>query len=85
MGLDDNRRGKQMASTTIEYGHWGITVATRNSPHDYAPVETKHFGYPVGTRGPVDSADTERAAIAYCRSLGGEVKGPFFYRDKAGE
>jgi hypothetical protein len=66
-------------TTTMEYGHWGITVSTRNSPHDYAPTSFKTFAYPVvNGRGPMDSADTERAAIEYCRSLGGEVKGPFF-------
>lgn len=68
-------------NTTMEYGHWGITVSTRANPGDYAPSACKFFPYPVGTRGPVDSADTEREAIAYSRSLGGEVKGPFFYRE----
>ena len=69
------------ATTTMEYGHWGITVSTRENPHDYAPTFFKTFPYPVGARGPIDSADTEREAIAYCRRLGGEVKGPFFYRE----
>ena len=64
--------------TRMEYGHWGITVATRNNPRDYAPVSYKTFYYPVGTRGPIDSAQTELEAIEYCRSLGGEAKGPFF-------
>lgn len=67
--------------TTMEYGHWGITVSTRANAGDYAPVSLKTFGYPVGTRGPIDSAATEREAIAHCRSLGGVVKGPFFYRE----
>jgi hypothetical protein len=62
----------------MQYGHWGITVSTRIDPRDYAPVSFKTFFYPVGARGPIDSAKTERAAIDYCRSLGGEVKGPFF-------
>lgn len=64
--------------TKMEYGHWGITVSTRNSEHDYAPVTFKTFYYPVSTRGPIKSVATEREAIAHCRSLGGVVKGPFF-------
>lgn len=67
-----------MSVTTIEYGHWGITVSTRQHPTDYAPTAYKTFAYPVGTRGPINSASVERDAIAYCRSLNGEVKGPFF-------
>lgn len=65
-------------NTTMEYGHWGITVSTRSNPRDYAPTAFKFFPYAVGTRGPIDDARAERDAIAYCRSLGGEVKGPFF-------
>lgn len=68
-------------TTTMQYGHWGITVATRENATDYAPHTTLTFPYPVGTRGPIDSAETEQKAIAYCRSLGGEVKGPFFYKE----
>lgn len=67
--------------TTMQYGHWGISVTTRDRRHDYAPVEIKEFPYPVSTRGPLESPLVERMAIAYCRSLGGEVKGPFFYRE----
>lgn len=67
-----------MTTTTLQYGHWGITVSTRENLSDYAPIATKNFSYPVGARGPVDSADTERQAIEYCRSLNGEVKGSFF-------
>ncbi len=63
---------------SLEYGHWGITVSERVNERDYAPIKTTSYAYPVGTRGPVDSADTERKAIAHCRSLGGAVKGPFF-------
>ena len=65
-------------NTTMEYGHWGITVSQRHTKTDYAPSHTEFFPYPVGARGPVDSAATERNAIARCRELGGEVKGPFF-------
>lgn len=64
--------------TTMHYENWGITVATRLNANDYAPVYTKHFGYPVGPRGPVEDWQTEHLAIDYCRSVGGEVKGPFF-------
>lgn len=68
-----------MTHTSMEYGHWGITVSQRHNPRDYAPFETKFFGYPVvNGRGPMDSSKTEREAIDYCRTLGGEVKGPFF-------
>lgn len=65
----------------LQYGHWGITVAVRYNADDYAPTHTEFFPYPAGTRGPVDSADIEREAIERCRSLGGEAKGPFFYRE----
>lgn len=65
----------------MHYGHWGITVSTRNDPRDYAPVSTDFFPYPVGNRGPVDCKGIERLAIDHCRSMGGEVKGPFFYRE----
>jgi hypothetical protein len=68
-----------MAHVSIQYGHWGITVSQRHSDADYAPFETRHFGYPViNGRGPMDSAQVEKDAMEYCRSLGGEVKGPFF-------
>ncbi len=72
-------------TTTIQYGHWGITVSTRVHKDDYAPIYIKEFGYPVGTRGPIDDWRTEFLAIQYCRSIGGEVKGPFFYREDANE
>jgi hypothetical protein len=62
----------------MEYGHWGITVSSREKLLDYAPFSFKTFYYPVGARGPVDCAKTESEAISYCHSLGGEVKGPFF-------
>ncbi len=69
-------------TTTIQYGHWGITVSTRSAPHDYAPTACEFFPYPVvNGRGPMDSAETERQAIARCRELGGEVKGPFFVKN----
>ena len=67
--------------TSMQYGHWGIDVSTRKHPSDYAPVETTFFSYPVGTQGPIDSALTEREAIAFCKSLGGVVKGPFFHHE----
>ncbi len=67
-----------MTTTTLEYAHWGINVCTHENPGDYAPIAIKHFGYPVGARGPVNSAETERQAIEYCHSLGGKAKGPFF-------
>ncbi len=70
-----------MTYTTMEYAHWGITVNSRIKQSDFAPFASKIFDYPVGTRGPVDSAATERKAITYCRSLGGTVKGPFFYQE----
>lgn len=66
--------------TTMHYGHWGITVSQRLAPSDYAPVATEFFSYPVGLRGPSDSADTEQRAMARCRELGGTPKGPFFSR-----
>lgn len=62
-------------TTTMEYGHWGITVTTK---WDGKIVEARPFGYPVGSCGPIDDWQTEQLAIEYCRSLGGEVKGPFF-------
>lgn len=62
----------------MEYGHWGITVFVRNHERDYAPASTEFFGYPVSCQGPVDSAETERQAMARCRELGGTPKGPFF-------
>jgi hypothetical protein len=65
----------------MEYGHWGITVSSRHNKSDYAPFAYKSFYYPVSTRGPINSAKTEKEAIEYCRSLGGEVKGPFFYKE----
>jgi len=65
---------------TMEYGHWGITVSSRENPTDYAPKEFKYFSYPLSTRGPVNSKETEAEAIAYCKARGGEVKGPFFSR-----
>lgn len=64
---------------SLEYGHWGITVSTRHSPRDYAPASFKTFYYPVSTRGPINSATTEREAMEYARSLGGQPKGPFFH------
>lgn len=63
---------------SMEYGHWGITVSNRQAKTDYAPFAWKSFQYPVGNQGPIDSASVEAQAIAYCKSLGGEVKGPFF-------
>lgn len=66
---------------TLEYGHWGITVSERNNINDYAPHNTTLYSYPIGTRGPIDDADTERLAIAHCRRLGGTIKGPFFYKE----
>ncbi len=67
-----------MTHTTMQYGHWGISVATRRDPKDWAPITCETFSYPVGTCGPVDCWRTEQDAIAYCRAKGGEVKGPFF-------
>lgn len=67
-----------MAHASIEYGHWGITVSQRHNERDYAPFTTDFFGYPVGTRGPCDSAATEAAAIERLVELGGTPKGPFF-------
>ena len=68
-------------TTTLEYGHWGISVNTRESSADYAPKSCEFFPYPVGGRGPINSAAAERAAIARGRELGGEIKGPFFYKE----
>jgi len=62
----------------MTYGHWNIRVTTT----DGNQTTTQTFPYPVGFRGPVNSAATEREAIAYCRRLGGEVKGPFFYQEE---
>lgn len=62
----------------LQYGHWGITVSQRNAAADYAPFACEFFSYPVSTRGPIDSAKTELAALDFARSLGGEPKGPFF-------
>ena len=73
------QKPKAKPHATIQYGHWDITVSQRHAPTDYAPFSVKSFPYPIGPRGPIDSADTERAAIAFFRSLGGEPKGPFFY------
>ncbi len=67
-----------MMKTTMEYSHWGINVCTHEKVGDYAPIAIRNFPYAVGPRGPVNDPQTERDAIAYCRSLGGEVKGPFF-------
>lgn len=67
-----------MAHIDLQYGHWGITVSQRHQPTDYAPFTTEFFAYPVSTRGPIDSAKTELAAIEFARSLGAEPKGPFF-------
>ena len=68
-----------MAYTDMEYGHWGITVSTRQNKGDYAPIECKTFAYPVvNGRGPMDSAKVEMEAIEYCLSKNGIVKGPFF-------
>lgn len=67
---------------SMEYGHWGITVSQRRNEKDYAPFATKSFTYPVSTRGPIDSAATEKEAIQYCRSLNGIIKGPFFYKEE---
>ena len=68
-----------MAHASIEYGHWGITVSQRHDERDYAPFETKFFGYPVvNGHGPCDSAKVEAEAIEYCKQLGGTPKGPFF-------
>lgn len=64
---------------SMQYGHWGITVSEHINKGNYAPVKTTFFGYPVGTRGPCDSAKVEAEAIAFCKNLGGEVKGPFFH------
>ena len=66
--------------TSLEYGHWGITVSQRDCKTDYAPFTTKTFSYPVSTRGPINSAETERFAIAYAKSIdpNAEIKGPFF-------
>ena len=72
-----------MAHASIQYGHWGITVSVRQDERDYAPVKTWIYPYPVGIRGPIDCAQTEREAIARCRSLNGVVRGPFFYREDA--
>ena len=68
-------------TTTLEYGHWGISVSVRKFPADYAPKSCEFFPYPVGVLGPINSAATERAAIARGRELGGEIKGPFFYKE----
>jgi hypothetical protein len=59
---------------SIYYGHWGIDVTKRDG-------EAVHFEYPIGTRGPVNSAETERKAITLFRREGGVPKGPFFYRE----
>lgn len=61
-------------TTKLQYGNWGITV------YDASQIFAQ-YTYPVGNRGPVDSSDTERKAIAHCKRLGGEVKGPFFYTE----
>ncbi len=58
----------------LQYGNWGITVYS-------ASQVFAQYAYPVGTRGPVNSAATERKAIAHCKRLGGEIKGPFFYNE----
>jgi hypothetical protein len=64
---------------SMQYGHWGITVSKRHDEKDYAPIDTEFFPYPVvNGRGPMDSAATEAAAIAYCIAQGGSPKGPFF-------
>ena len=60
--------------TMLSYGHWGIHVIR-------AGEVLATYNYPVGTRGPIDSAKTERQAIEHCQRLGGEVKGPFFYKE----
>jgi hypothetical protein len=68
-------------TTQLQYGHWGITVFDKE-PGAYAPSKIHAtYYYPVGCRGPVDSADTERKAVDHCRRLGGVVKGPFFYKE----
>lgn len=67
-----------MAYASIQYGHWGITVSQRHNERDYAPFANEFFPYPVGTRGPCDSAKTEADAIARLQQLGGTPKGPFF-------
>jgi hypothetical protein len=73
------KRREVMTHTSMEYGHWGITVATRDNERDYAPKTFKTFYYPVSNPcGPQDSRKIEAEAIEYCHSLGGIVKGPFF-------
>lgn len=64
----------------LQYTSWGITL---HGPGHFGPVSRRvlaNYYYPVGTRGPVDSPTTERKAINHCQQLGGEVKGPFFYK-----
>ncbi len=62
----------------LQYSHWGITVSTRENETDYAPIDIVSFPYPVGARGPIDSAKTEAEAMAFCVSKGGVVTGPWF-------
>lgn len=66
------------AFVSIQYGHWGITISQRHNERDYAPFVTEFFGYRVGTRGPIDDAIAEAAAIDRLKQLGGIPKGPFF-------
>jgi hypothetical protein len=43
-------------TTTIQFGHWGITVAS------------KFFAYPVGVCGPIESAAVKAEAMTYYKS-----------------
>ena len=62
----------------LYYGHWGIDVLAAREPGKNYGAVLASYSYPVSTRGPVNSAETERLAIAHCLRIGGEVRGPFF-------